>query len=462
MVSLDGGLALTDLVLETLWAALSAKLLATVWALVRLGLHPARLRRHLAEIARPEVEHLPLRGAAMALVRAALEAGRPVVLVSRADQAVVDRFAAKHAIPGNHLGSDRSRDMAGAARAQALVVRFGAGGFDYLGHDAADLACWQAARQVLAAAPGARAAAALHRLNRPVETLDAPWTWASLLRAMRPVQWTKNVLLLLPALVEHDLSPARLLPLAIVMLGFCALTSSVYLVNDMLDLAADRRHPAKRLRPIASGALPIGAAMASVPGLLVLALILGSVAGIATVAVQLVYLLTATLYSLWLKHLPWLDLVALSALYVLRVVAGAAAAGLGCPAWPVAFSLAVFFVLSAVKRLTDLARMKGRGALPGRAYRRTNAPMLLAMALAGCAAAVGIFLAYTGTQAAGLLYANRGLLRLGAVPIALWLLRMIWGAWKGEEDYDPLDFVMHDRVGLTIAAVGLGLVFLSI
>lgn len=459
VVSLDGALLHNDPGLETLWRALHTRPGATLGALLSGG--PGRAAR-LQDIAAPDAGHLPLRAPVTALVRAAQAQGRRVVLVSAAGQALVDRLAARLGLAGDHFGSDETRRLAGKARAEALTAAFGSGGFDYLGSAAADLPIWRAARTILAVAPGPRLLARLASLGKPVETLGAPWSPRSLLREMRPTQWLKNLLLLLPLLLEHDLSPERLGPVLLAFAAFCAMTSSVYLVNDMLDLDADRRHPEKRNRPIASGALPIGVAMAAAPALIALSLILGSAVGAKLVAVQLGYLALATGYSLWLKHLAWLDLFVLATLYTLRLLAGATAAALEVTLWPVAFSFAVFFALSVVKRLTELARLKRRGKLAGRAYGPEDSPRLVALALVATLAAVAIFLAFTMSAEAAAHYSRLWILRLAALPVGAWLLRMVRSARNGEEDYDPLEFVTHDAVGLAIAASGILLLVLAI
>lgn len=459
VVSLDGALLRTDPRLETLWGAFRKRPAAALGALLR---GRAGLPERLHTIAPPDLEHLPARASVLRLIREALERGQKIVLVSAADQRLVDDQAALLGLTGDHFGSDGRRTLVGQARADVLTATFGRGGFDYLGNTSSDLPVWRAARGVLAVAPGKHVAAQLAALGKAAAPFDPTWAFASLLREMRPTQWLKNLLLLLPVLLEHDLSVARLAPVALAIIAFCTMTSSVYLVNDMLDLEADRRHPEKRARPIASGALPISVAMAAAPALIVLSLLLGSVVGTKFLAVQLAYLSMATVYSVWLKHLAWLDLFLLASLYVLRVLAGAEAAGLRAQVWPLAFCFAVFLALSVVKRLTELARVKNKGHLAGRAYKAENIDRLVALALAASLAAVGLFLAYTMSAHTKALYANPGLFRFAAIPIGVWLVRMVRSAQTGEEDYDPLAFVTHDGLGLAIAGGGILLVLLAI
>jgi 4-hydroxybenzoate polyprenyltransferase len=461
-VSVDGALLKTDLFLEGLWAAFHAHGWTSLRVLARTPWSRAKLGPRLSDIALPDLALLPLNVPVMERIEAAVAQQRGVTLISDSDRGLVGQLAACLSVPGQTMGSDGNRSLSGAARASALVAAFGAGGFDYIGAARDEVPSWQLARGALVVAPTPKLAADLAALGKPVETIDIPRERGALLREMRPMQWVKNLLLLLPLLTAHDFSLARLIPVTWAILAFCAMTSSVYLVNDMLDLSSDRRHPEKRHRPIASGALSIRTAMTAVPILLSVAFGVGWSVNPSVAGVLLTYLCISTLYSLWLKHLPWLDLFVLATLYVLRVLAGAAAAGLDWPLWSVGFCLAVFVTLSVVKRLTGLARMEGSGAIRGRAYSRADVPALVGLGLAACLASVIIFLLYTWSPAAVALYSHPVLLRLGAIPIAVWLLRMVRLATQGQEDYDPVAFVTHDPLGLSIAAIGIALAVLAI
>lgn len=460
VLDIDGSLARTDLATESFWAALRTDTRATLAAFFTPPLNRAGLKHRLARISRLEAELLPLRDEVLDLMHAALRAERPVVLTSGADQSQVNALAQHLGLPAPHFGSNGLDDLTGEAKAALLVERFGTGGFDYVGNSTADLPVWREAQQVIAVAPPQSLATRIAALGKPVQTMGEPWRLASLWHEMRPQQWVKNLLLLLP-FVFHALSLAELAPVLISIVAFCLLTSSVYLVNDMLDLGADRQHPDKRLRPIASGTLPITVASVSAGVLVLAALLIGGLVGRGVVSVELVYLIAGYTYSLWLKHVPWADLVLLAAFYVLRVIAGALAAGTGFSHWLVAFTATVFLALAAVKRLTDLARIRLRGNLPGRGYGHDDIPKLTAVAVAASGAAITVFLAYSLSPMANALYRYPWSLRLSALAIIAWFARMILLARVGKEDYDTVAFILRDRIGLVIAVIALALMILA-
>lgn len=462
ILDVDGSLLPTDLLLETFWAALGKNLLAALAVIATSFWSPARMKHRLSRIATPEIQHLPIRQAVLDVARRAALDGRTVILSSGAEQSLVDGLARRLGFAGAHFGSDGARNLTGAQKATLLVERFGEGGFDYVGDSAPDLAVWRHARKVIAVAPGRLLTRRIAALGKPAQIIGNGWTYSSLLKEMRPYQWVKNLLLLIPLLVEHSISVDRLLPVLAAITAFCVGSSALYLVNDMLDLAADRKHAEKRYRPIASGALPIRIAMLASLTLGAAGLTLSWMVGADVAGLLLVYMAGSLVYSLRLKRLAWVDLLVLASLYTLRVVAGAAAASVSASLWALPFCFAVFFCLTAVKRLTDLARFDGDGPLPGRRYERRHVTALLVVADLAAMVAIGFYLPYTFTPEAASLYSNLFALRLAAIPIALWLLRMVRLSQIGREDYDPIVFISHDATGFLIVAAGLSCVLFAI
>jgi len=455
-IKVDGGLLCTGLRLETLWAALSQDVLATLWVLITCWHAPVQRQQRLLSIAKPDLQLLPRCAAVLDLAQAARRDGRCVVLISRGDATQVQDLT-------RQLGVDAGHHVANADTAAAwLAEHFATGGFDYVGHSREDLAPWRHARRIIAVAPGARLAAHLGALGRPVQIIGKGWRPASILREMRPWQWVKNLLLLLAPLAAHDLPAATSAPVLLALVAFCAAASSVYVLNDLLDLGTDRQHPQKKHRPIAAGALPIRVAMGISAGLATVALLISALIGPQVVGLLVLYLAVSLAYSLRLKRLRWLDLGGLATLYSMRVLTGAAAAQITPSAFLMAFVFVVFFTLAIVKRLTGLARATNRGRLPGRGYSCDDRQRLRNAALLGTLAAVACFLSYSLTDAAGALYPNLVALRLAALPIAVWLGRNIRLSLHGREDYDPVRFVEHDKVGLAIIAAGLALVLLAL
>jgi 4-hydroxybenzoate polyprenyltransferase len=238
--------------------------------------------------------------------------------------------------------------------------------------------------------------------------------------------------------------------------------SSIYVLNDLLDLEADRIHPEKRFRPIAAGRLPIAASMRISAVLALLAVGLGLAVSPLVALMTLAYMAGSLTYSLWLKKWRWLDLLALTGLFLLRLLTGAVAAGTPVtPDW-LAWGFVVFFALACVKRLTALSRMPTCQHLPRRGYSRRDLVPLEYAAYTSVALSGVAFLAYVKSAHADGLYSAPRLAALAAIPATLWLFRMVRLGIAGQEDYDPVRFVLHDRLGLTMVAAGAALLLLAV
>lgn len=480
VVDLDGALARGNLSRESALGLVSRALPEAVRRLVPLvGLWRrqgrAAVKAALAGLVRPDPALLPWRPETLDLIREARAQGRRTVLVSSADESLV-RAAADHlGIFDEAHGSDGRRDLAGRARADFLAERFGPGGFDYVGDAAEDLPVWVVARRaVTVAAPqalvraveaqaGARAGtdphAPLHLA--PPEGGAArlrPW-----LRAIRPHQWSKNLLVFAPLLAEHRLDAEGWTAAALAFLAFCLAASSAYLLNDLLDLEADRAHPDKRHRPFAAGELGTGAGGIAAALLLAGALAAAGAASAMVLGVTAFYYGATLLYSLALKRELVIDICVLAGLYSLRVIAGAVAVGSTPSPWMLAFCTFLFLSLAAMKRQTELvglppsdpadaADTPAARRAAGRAYRAEDLPVVTMMAIAAGYTAVLVLALYIYTPGVRALYAAPMFL-WGAPPILLyWISRMVMIAHRGGMPSDPVLFALRDRVSLACVA----------
>ncbi|PCH74940.1 MAG: prenyltransferase [Rhodobacteraceae bacterium] len=461
VLDVDGTLLRTDLLYETFWAALGHNLFATLRILLRFWMAPEQLKRALRTVADPNIDLLPVRLPVLDLAREAAANGRAVHLASGSDQGLVNAVAKRLDLPGEHFGSGDGCNLTGRTKAAFLTARFGEGGYDYAGDSRADKPCWQHARKVIAVAPTRRLSAWLGNLGKPVTTFDGKVSSGALIKEMRPHQWVKNLLLLLPLLISHDFQIGAVAEVLLAIAAFSIGASAIYIVNDLLDLEADRRHPEKRNRPIASGALPIRAAMAASALLVFVALGLALLVNPLVAALTLTYMASSLIYSLWLKKLRWVDIVTLACLFLLRVVTGAMAAQVDVSGWLLAFLFSVFFTLACVKRLTGLTRASNGGALRGRGYTQDDRKSLEMAAYAAVALSAVLFVAYTFSLAAAESFSSPRILVFSVIPIALWLVRVVRLSDLGKEDYDPVVFVTHDKIGLALAGAGVVIALLA-
>ncbi len=465
VVDLDHTLIRTDLLVES---GLSALALAPRSALGALAAAPvagrAATKARLAGLARIDVAGLPYDDAVLARIAQARGAGERVALVSAADGRLVAAVAAHLGLFDEAHGSDGTLNLKGAAKAAFLVARYGAGGFAYIGDATADLAVWAAAGHAITVGAGPGLRRAVDGLRPGAEHLaprDGP-AFGPLLRAMRPHQWLKNTLVVLPVLAAHDLRPEVMVLAAVAFTAFSLCASGVYLLNDLFDLAADRAHPRKRRRPFASGAARVGHGLVAAPLLFVAALALALVAApVGFAGVLAVYAAATFAYTLVLKRLLLIDIFTLAGLYTLRVIAGGVATGLTLSPWFLGFTAFLFLALAAMKRQTELEDLvrAGRTAAAGRAYRIEDLPIVTVMALAAGYLAVLVLALYVTTDGVTRLYARPAFL-LGICPVLLyWVTRLVILAHRGQMDDDPLLFALRDPVsricGLVILAVAL-------
>lgn len=461
VLDVDGTLLRSDMLYETFWAALGRDSGATLRTVLTRWTAPNLLKRDLQAIAAPNVELLPVRPAILDLARSAIVAGRAVHLASGSDRGLVEALARRLDLPGEHFASDETRNLTDHVKAQVLYDRFGPEGFDYVGNSLEDLATWKQARRIIAVSPDPGLKARIDRLGKPAEVIHDRAGPSALLREMRPQQWVKNLLLFLPLLAAHDFRLEALWAVLLAVVAFSIGASSIYILNDLLDLDADRRHPDKRNRPIASGALPIRSAMIASLGLAALALLLAGFSGPGVAAMTFLYMTTSLVYSLWLKKRRWLDLVSLAFMFLLRVLTGAVAAQVAVSAWLLGFVFAVFLTLACVKRMTELARASRRGKLPGRGYSQGDFTALEWISGISSALSVALFVVYAYSDHAVARYGSPHLLALATIPVGLWLFRVVRLSERGKENYDPVEFVLHDRIGLAIAAVGLVMILIA-
>ena len=267
------------------------------------------------------------------------------------------------------------------------------------------------------------------------------------LKALRPHQWSKNLLVFMPILASHSLDGMG--PVLVAFTAFCLTASSVYILNDLMDLDADRAHDRKCKRPFASGALPIGSGILLSGALLIAALLLSALfTPPRFLAVLLLYYAMTFAYSLTLKRLLVIDVLTLAALYTLRIIGGAEAVSLDITEWLLAFSMFLFLSLAAVKRQAELVDrfQSGGRASAGRAYVVEDLPVLRGMALAGGYAAVMVLALYISSSEVIELYESPKVLWLMCPVLLYWVSRMVMVTHRGQMEDDPIVFAASDRI----------------
>jgi 4-hydroxybenzoate polyprenyltransferase len=301
----------------------------------------------------------------------------------------------------------------------------------------------------------------LRRQHPEHELVQAPGESGSarakaLLKALRPHQWTKNLLVLLPALLGHVFTHADVLVRGgLAFAAFCLCASSVYVVNDLLDLQADRAHPRKRNRPFASGALPLGLGLVLAPLLTTGAVGLALFLPPEFLAVLGAYYVATLAYSLVLKRLVMIDVLVLAGLYTVRMMAGAAAYDVRVSQWLLAFSMFIFLSLALVKRCSELwaLRQSGVAESKGRGYRAADLEVLTSLGTAAGYLSVLVLALYINSSDVVRLYHHPERL-WGILPVFLYWVSRVWMlTQRGQMHDDPIVFAMRDRASHAVAVL---------
>ena len=459
VVDLDGTLCRTDTLHEALLNRVATRPLGLFRWPGWLTEGKVGFKARIADLGVLEARDLPLNEAVLETVRAAREAGRRTALVSAADHRQVTAIAAATELFDEAYGSAEGQNLKGAEKAAFLKAQYGPGMFDYIGDSKADLPVWAVARHAITVQAGQGLRQAAEAVNPRVSHIDPPEARASaMLRALRPHQWSKNLLLFLPMLAAHDLS--NLVSVVIGFLSFCLTASAVYVVNDLIDLPADRAHPRKCRRPFAAGELSAATGAVMATGLLLAALILGFLTGQpAFLGVLSLYLTVTFLYSLYLKRKLLVDVLTLAGLYTVRILAGGAAAGVILSPWMLGFSMFFFLSLAAIKRQAELVDLKstGRQGL-GRAYEIEDLPVIRSMAMSAGHAAVLVLALYISSSDVQQLYPRPVFLWMICPLLLYWCTRMLMKTHRGVMTDDPIVFAVTDRVSQAVGLVSAAIV----
>jgi 4-hydroxybenzoate polyprenyltransferase len=283
------------------------------------------------------------------------------------------------------------------------------------------------------------------------------------LKPLRPQHWLKNLLVFVPALAAHQMDDL-LGSLLLAFLAFGCIASSGYLINDLLDLPADRHHPAKRHRPFAQGELPLGFALATIPALIALGCFLGAMVSGVFLAAALTYLALSLIYSLYAKWIVVLDVILLASLYTIRILAGSAVASIWPSHWLLAFSTFLFFSLALVKRYSELAvmrRVDGEQA-KARGYEIGDGELLAAMGVASGYLAVLVLALYISSATAKVLYGRYEVMWFLCPLLLYWISRIWLVAHRGRMPDDPVVFAINDRASRILVALMAALIVVAL
>ena len=459
IVDLDDTLVATDTLHESLLELAGRRPLALVQAAGALTRGKAGFKETVGQLAELDPASLPYREPVLDLIRQAKALGRPVVLASASHQSVVDAIAAYLGLFDAVIATTGSTNRKGTGKLEAirdlLTDRNWGGMFDYVGDHRADLPIWAEAQTAYLVDVDVKTARQVHPQRNTVVLISRrTGMLKELIRAGRPHQWCKNLLLAVPMLAAQQADTLlSCWHFIVAFFAFSLSASAVYLVNDLLDLRSDRLHPTKRKRPMAAGRLPVKTAVIAAP-LLVAAAVIGSLVLLPAsfVWALLVYTASAWLYSFAVKNKAILDVVWLGCLYTLRVIAGGLATDTPVSFWLLGFALFLFLSIALGKRYAELRLLSAEGRIEaaGRNYKVDDQPLISVMGMGAGMMAVLVLALYIQSDNVGNLYERPYVLWLVCPLMLYWIGRLWLRAHRREMRDDPLLFAITDKTSYIV------------
>jgi 4-hydroxybenzoate polyprenyltransferase/phosphoserine phosphatase len=465
-VDLDGTLLRCDSLVESLWRMLRTDPLLLFRMPRWIGRGRAWLKGEIANRVALDPAELPYNEELLEFLRARAAGGQPLYLVTATHIRPARTVATHLGLFAGVIATDGKRNLKGREKRDELVRRFGERGFDYAGDSSADLDVWPAAREAIVVNASASSARVARKLgDRAADVIESPRRSLPLvvLEAMRVRQWVKNLLVLLPVALAHRvLEPTPLFHALLAFLAFGLGASAVYVLNDLLDLEADRHHPVKRERPFAAGELPLQTGLVLVPLLVVPSLVIALVLPRSFLLVLLLYFVLTTAYSLVLKEIALVDVLLLASLYTLRIIAGAEATEVVVSEWLLAFSMFIFLSLAALKRYAELRRLRSEDSaetkVKGRGYLAGDLELMVPMGMCSGYLAVLVLALYISSDSVAPLYSRPVLLWFVCPLMLYWISRVWFLAHRGQVEDDPLSFAVRDRTTWVVALLSAGIV----
>ncbi len=456
VVDLDGTLIQTDLLHESALRLIKQRFWIIILFPFWLLRGRAYLKGKIVEGAHLDYRSLPVHEELLAWLVSEKRLGRRLVLATASDRRLAELTVERLDLFDAVLGSDGKRNLKGRQKLDAIIHACGRE-FDYAGNSRADQLLWEASRQAIVVNAGKAVEAAARRSANVTRVFKPPGSQLrAAIRSLRLYQWVKNLLIFVPAFTSHQLTNANTLAtLSCTLLAFGLCASGAYVVNDLFDLEEDRRHRAKRHRPLASGQCSIQIALALAALCIALGLGIAALIGSGLIGLLTVYICLTVCYSLYLKKLLLVDVLTLAVLYTMRVIAGHVVTGISFSVWLSSCVFFLFLSLAFSKRAAELVAFSSTNLefVPGRGYAGVDLGIITTAGIASGLISSLVLALYINSDAVRLLY-HRPAILWAALPLLLYYILRIWViAGRGKLDADPIIYTVKSRSTYYVAAM---------
>lgn len=464
-VDLDGTLIKTDLLFESALLLLRERLWLVFLLPFWLLKGKAYLKRQIADRVDLNAATLPYRQEVLDWLTEERSKGRTLVLATASDvklaQAVADHLKLFDLV----LATTVTLNLLGRRKRDVLIERFGRKGFAYAGDASVDLPIWEEAAEAIVVGASASTESQAKKLGNVTRVFPrGGGALRAFIKQIRVKQWVKNILVFVPVITAHKLGDWRLIAHAggaFVAFSLCA--SSVYIVNDLMDLEADRRHRSKKHRPFASGTLPLTVGFVAAPLLFFASFVIAAFLSPEFIAVLALYLVVTNAYTFWLKREALIDVICLAGLYTVRIFAGGQATNLPVSPWLIALSMFGFLSLAMVKRVSELrvAKESNEEHIRGRGYSVHDHALLSQAGITSGYLSVLVFALYIHGEEVKALYHHPSALWFVCPLLFYWISRVWMLTHRGVMHDDPVVFAVRDRMSYIVGALAAVVVYLA-
>ena len=450
VIDLDDTLISSDMLYETFWTAFSNDYKIPIKSIGWLIRGKEKLKSKLSISAEIIVENLPYNKDVIDYIKQHREKGGYTALVTASNQAVAEKIAKYLNLFDEVKGSSENLNLKGHAKAKFLTTRFGIKNYDYMGDSLSDLPIWKNSNKAITVNANSNLIKKCEKINSNCYHLQSELSqnfFLNYLKVIRVYQWIKNILVFLPMFAAHQLTKHNLVDSSLAFIAFCLIASSVYVINDLFDLNADRAHPNKKLRPFALGTIPIKNGLIIFLLLFVPGIALSFIIEFYFFLLMPIYFLLTFLYSIVLKKKVILDICILAILYTLRIIGGSFATEIQISFWLFAFSIFLFLSLAAIKRQSELVNLKNRKKkyIIRRGYQANDLPIISMIAISSGFISVLLAGLYINSPDVLTLYSKPWTLGAASIILLFWIMNIVFAGSRGLINDDPIIYAIKDN-----------------
>jgi len=465
-VDLDGTLIATDCLWESFLIFIKRNPLngfLAIWWLLTGG--KAHLKHSIATKVNLDARLLPYNLEVLEFLQVQKKQGATLVLATASNSIYANAIAEHCGIFDDVIASNETTNVRGSTKTSHLLDYAKGQEFAYYGNSSVDIPVWESSSVAVVVSPSVGLANKAKTESNTVLHISQNYSFLkALIKQLRIYQWVKNVLIFVPLFLAHKVSLGLWFDglLAFFAFGFAA--SSVYVLNDLLDLESDRQHQRKKNRPFAAGILSIPFGIALFPLLLAISFSISAffLPPLFTLFLG-IYVFITTLYSFILKKLVIIDVLTLSWLYTHRVFAGAIATDTSISPWLLLFSIFLFLSLAFVKRYSELllAVEQNKKKASGRGYVTADSPLIASVGPISGYLGIFVFFLYVNSPEVVALYSFPMLLWLAGPLLLYWISRIWIITIRGNMHDDPIVFTMKDPISYAIGVCVIVVVYLA-